>query len=499
MTIRSFGLSGSGIDVDMLVKEMMAARRESYDKVWQKKTQLEWKKADFNTIYNTIKNFRDTTAFNYRLTSTTIPKKIVSSADNVVTATANADAANVSHSINVQQLAEGASLTSNEKITTGGSKNSLATQLGLEEGTFELVLSDGKNEKRILVDTTKSIYDFVSDINRSGLDIKASYDTNLDRFYIGTTGTGESVKVDFSKNFEEDNIKAKEFIEKLNLFESGDSSYSVQGKDAVVVLDNLEIKQSGNTFTAFGVTYNLKSVGNANITVSADNDQAIKAVKDFIEQYNSLLETINKELKEPLYRDYVPLTDEQKSALSDSQIEKWEEMARSGLLRNDATLQNLLYKLRSDVATPVSGIGGKYNSLASIGVNTGDYTEGGKLYLDENKLKEALEADPDIIHKLFASSGDDRNSQGIAVRFYDTIKGTMDSIKETAGIVSGIDGDTESTLAQQIRDYEESLRNMNQRLNKIEDRYYKQFSSMELALSKLVQQSNFIYSMFFNQ
>ncbi|HHY26239.1 MAG TPA: flagellar filament capping protein FliD [Desulfitobacterium dehalogenans] len=489
MAIRTYGLSGSGMDVDQMIKDMMSARREQYDKLWQKKTQLEWKKTDYNTMYNTIENFRNTTAFNYRLSSTTIPKIVTSSADSIVTATANADAANVSRSINVINLAEGAKITSGQ-MGSGAIKDSLVSQLNMAEGKFNLVLSDGVGSKTIEVDPTKSIYDFVSDLNKSGLKIRASYDAALDRFQISTTGTGKDVAIDFGETTDPAGI---DFLtDKLKL-----DIARVEGKDAKVELDGAEITHSGNTFTAFGVTYTLKAKGEANIHVSADNAKAVSAVKDFVEQYNSLLETINKELNEAKYKSYMPLTNEMKGALSDSQITQWEDMARSGLLRNDSTLQSLIYRLRNDIASPISGITGKYNSLSSIGVTTGkDYLEGGKLYLDETKLKKALEEDPDIVNKLFGSSGEDRNSQGVAVRLYDSLKSTMDNIKETAGVTGTIKGDTDSTLAKQIRDYEKSLNSMNDRLAQMEERYYKQFNAMELALSKLSQQSNWLANMF---
>lgn len=500
MALRTYGLSGSGMDVDQLVKDIMSARREQHDKVWQKKTQLEWKKTDYNTMYNSIQTFRNTTAFNYRLSSTTNPKSVTTSAENIVSATANSDAANVSHNITVTKLAQGAKATSTGKITAdGNSKDSLFSQFGIA-GTFDIVLSDrsdGTGAKTIQVDTTKSIYDFVSSINNSGLGIKATYDATLDRFNMSTTGSGANVAIDFrgttdpaGVGFIRDNLK-------LNVVDADNVTLKANaGQNAEVNIDGIDINQSGNTFTAFGVTYRLKAEGTANINVSADNDKAITAVKDFIEKYNSVLESVNGELKEAKNKNYMPLTDAMKRELGESEITKWEDMAKSGLLRNDSTLQSLLYKLRNDVSTPVSGIAGKYNSLASIGVTTGDYTEGGKLKINETKLKEALEADPDIINKLLSTTGEDRNFQGVAVRFYDTLQLTLDSIKETAGIVGTTKGDTESTLARQIKDYEDSLRRSDDRLRQMEERYYKQFDAMEKALSNLSQQSSWLANMF---
>lgn len=482
--MRTYGLSGSGMDVDQMVKDMMKAKRASYDKVWQKKTQLEWKKADYNTMYTTLREFRNTTAFNYKMQSTLVPKKISSSAESTVTATANADAANVSHSIKVTQLAEGARLTSSESLSSSTSKDSLMSQFGLADTTYNITLNDGTTSKTISMDTKKTINDFVSSINNAGLTIKANYDANLDRFFLYSTGSGSEAKIDFSDT----NTEGLTFINTaLKL------ANSASGSDAKFDLDGMkDLTKNSNTFTISGVAYNLKSIGEANVVVSADNDKAISNVKAFVDSYNATLEKINGELKEEKYSTYAPLTSEQKSAMKDSEITDWEKRAKSGMLRRDSILQDTLNKLRSDISTPISGLAGKFNSLSSIGVTTGDYTEGGKLYLDETKLKTALEEDPDVVSKLFSTSGVSQDKQGVAIRFYDTLKNSMDKIATVGGYSSTIDDDSKSGLAKQIMRYNTDLTNMTGRFKTIEDRYYKQFNAMETALSQLNQQSSWL-------
>lgn len=503
MGIRSYGLSGSGMDVEQLVKSLMEVRRESYNKVWQKKTQLEWKKADYNAIYTSIRDFRDNTVFNYRLTGATLPKVVSSTADTVVSAKANADAANVNHSIKVTQLAEGARLTSIAGITVeNGDKSNIKDQLGMQtEGDIEIKISNGNGEeKTITLDPSKSIYELVSAINyNSDLGIKANYDSNLDRFFFYTIGSGENSKI----NLEGTNDAGKEFLNALKLGKGGEtyedgyeSALTAEGKNAKFILDGMELEQEKNSFTISGVTYNLKSVGEANLVVSSDNDKAIEAVKDFINSYNAILEKINGELNEPKYTKYLPLTDEQKKELNEHQIKEWDELSKSGLLRRDTILQDIVFKMRQDISTAINEVGGKYKALSAIGINTGDYSEGGKLHLNETALRQALEEDPDIVYRLFASSGDEYNSQGVAVRLYDTLKSSMDRIKVVAGTTPSTSGDTESFLAKQIKDYEDSLDRMDYRLQKLEDRYYKQFDAMELALSRLTQQSNWLFSQF---
>ncbi|HBV86021.1 MAG TPA: flagellar hook protein FliD [Desulfosporosinus sp.] len=598
MVMRTYGLSGSGMDVDQMVKDLMKARRASYDKMWQKKTQLEWKKADYNTMYSTLRDFRNTTAFNYKLQSTLMPKTISSTAESTVSATANADAANVSHDINVTQLAEGAKLTSAGSISIpSATKESLSTQFGLAADMYEIVLKNGTTSKTIQVDTSKSIYEFVSSINNAGLGIKANYDATLDRFFINTSGSGANVGIDFSETVDADGLdfinKTLKLADVTSLDTTGqtssidigvtnaDDSLSAQlgmtgsfmmkltngttttditidssdslndlinqinsagvnadasydgslftlkavsgtlsvagsdqaaidflndklklnisqitpnpmGKDAQFNLDGVNLTQASNSFTISGVTYQLKAEGSANIVVSSDNDKVIANVKTFIDSYNEIMEKINSELKEEKYSDFMPLTSEQKKDMKDSEITEWEKRAKSGMLRHDSILQDTQYKLRNDISTPVSGLSGKYTNLSSIGVTTGDYSEGGKLYLDETKLKKALEEDPDIVSKLFSTSGAASANQGVAVRFYETLKTSMDRIATVGGYSSTTDDDTKSSLAKLITRYNSDLIRMDDRLQDIESRYYKQFDAMETALSRMNQQSSWL-------
>ncbi|HWQ89283.1 MAG TPA: flagellar filament capping protein FliD [Desulfitobacteriaceae bacterium] len=598
MVMRTYGLSGSGLDVDSLVKDLMKARRTSYDKIWQKKTQLEWKKTDYNTLYTTIRDFRNTTVFNYKLQNSLIPKKTSSTAENTVAVSANAEAANVSHDINVLQLAEGAKLTSAGSISVpSASKDSLSSQFGLAADTYEIVFKNGMASANIQVDTSKSIYDFVSSINNAGIGIRANYDTTLDRFFIYTTGSGAGVDIDIADTVDPDGLdfinKTLKLANVTSLSTSGqtssteigvtdpeaalstqlgmtgsftikltngttskditisdtdslnsliarikaagvnaDADYSADrftlkaasgtlsivgsdqaaidflneklklsisqttpnpgGKDAQFNLDGVNLAQASNNFTVSGVTYNLKALGSASILVSSDNDQAVANVKSFLDSYNTLLEKINGEVAEEKYADFLPLTSEQKKDMKDTEITDWENKSKSGMLRHDSILQDVVYKLRSDVSAPVNGLTGKYNSLAAIGVTTGNYSEGGKLYLDETKLKKALEEDPDVLSKLFSTTGDTANQQGVAVRFYNTLKTALDKITTVGGYSGAITSDTSSSLAKQIRRYNSDLDKMNDRLQDMEDRYYKQFDAMETALSKLNQQSSWL-------
>ena len=200
----------------------------------------------------------------------------------------------------------------------------------------------------------------------------------------------------------------------------------------------------------------------------------------------------------------MPLTDDQKKEMNEKDVEAWEKKARSGLLRHDPILTDLLSGLRSDFSSPISGLTGKYNSVSSIGITTDSFINengefvsnllnNGKLNVNEEELRKALTEDPDIVYKIFGSSGDTKETNGVANRLYDRMYTSMNKLKEQAGIPGA--KDTESFLAKRLSDYEQRLDDMERRLAQMQERYYKQFDAMEIAFSKLNQQSGWLLSM----
>lgn len=515
MAIRTYGLSGSGMDVDQLVKDLMKARRTAYDKVWQQKTQVEWKKKDYNTIYTLTQDFRNKVVFDFRKQNSLQPKAVSSTNDLVVSATANADAANVTHSLVVKQLAEGVTWASTKSVTDAGkSKNSLVTQFdGITAGSTLDFTINGKQIKLDITDST-SLNDVVSKINNAGAGVKANYDATLDRFFLYSEKTGAASGIDFSGSTAE----GLDFLgNKLQLgseIVTDATKQSRSGKDAMIILDGVEIRKSANEFQISGVNYNLKTVSSKDadgkfvetkITVKADIDKTIANVKAFIEDYNTLLSAYNTELNEDKYRDFMPLTDEQKAELKDSEIEAWEAKAKSGLLRRDSILTQAVNSLRLSFIEPVAGLTGKYRSAVDIGIGTGSYVDSngnfnsetknnGKLYVDEDKLRKALEEDPDAVFKIFGTSGDTTNESGVAHRIYSQLYSTMGRLKDEAGLPDAVD--TQSNLAKRLENYSDRLTSMLNSLAAAENRYYKQFDAMETALSRLSSQSSWLMQQF---
>ncbi|SDG16946.1 flagellar filament capping protein FliD [Desulfosporosinus hippei] len=526
-----YGLSGSGMDIDSMVKSLMSGQQAKEDALIQKKTIAEWQKSTYNSVYDDISKFRDS-VFNYKLQGTLSPNKVTSSNTSVATVTAIADAADVTHSLVVAQLASGVNLTSSSSITTGASKDTITSQFyggTAPTGTYKFKITNGDTSAEIAIDPAGSINDLVSQINKAGINVKASYDSTLDRFFMSTTSTGSTAGITITPDDENDGSWGADFfVDKLKL-PSEVSSSGVKGQDAEFMLDGIHLTQAKNTFSISGVTYNLTGLSSdlsgadieaklasgtaISVSVSNDTDTAVTNIQNLVDSYNKILDELNGLIEETRYSDYLPLTDAQKADMKDSEITSWEAKAKSGMLHNDSTLTSLVNTMRNSFSGFVSGItstydpetGKKttYNSGASIGITTGkDYTEGGKLYLDTDDLKKALNANPNVLYELFAASGTtnadgttDTKTQGIAGRLYDGIKAAMDQLDQIASTTANAQYDTESNYAKKIAEYEKQITIAEDRFDSMQTAYYKQYNAMEVALQQLNSQSTWLSSM----
>ena len=525
-----YGLSGSGMDVDALVKSLMTARRASDAGLTQKQTVLQWKKDAYNKVYDDVSNFRNS-VFSYKLQGTLNPKVVSSSNTSVATATALGDAANVTHSLVVGQLADGVKLTSSGTISTGSSGTINSQIDNTLNASFTFTIANGIVSKAITIDpSTETMNDLVSKINSSGTNIQANYDSTLDRLFISTTNTGATTGINFSSLSTDTN--AIKFISDLKLGglgaaqsdvpSVGTTTYaSALGKDAQFTLDGTDLTQTSNVFSIASVAYHLTGITGTqpatSIGVTNDIDKAVASVKSLVDSYNTILTAMNSKISEARYTTYSPLTADQKTTMKEAEITAWNIKAQSGMLHNDTNLNSLVNKMRNALSNPISGLTGLYTSASAIGITTGNYTEKGKLYLDETKLRKALSNDPNVLNAVFATEGTkivgptiidpitkqvvagpmiiDPNTQGLAGRLYDVLKTAMDTISTQAGTTSTTASDTSSYLAKQIKAYTTRITAATTRETKMEAAYYKQFNAMESALSKLNTQSTWLSQM----
>ena len=498
-SLRISGLA-SGMDIDSMVKQIIQVERIRMDSLSQKKQTLQWQQEDYRTVNNSLRSFRDT-VFNMKLQGTFLSRQATSNNESVVKVTAGTSAVDGTYEVAVTQLAKGAYLTG-DKINSSDTAN-LKSQLNLADGGEKTLVINGPDgtKKTITVNTdTAKMADLVTQIN-SGLDdsgktwgVRASYDAVNDRLFLMTKDTGDSQTIA---------VEDGELSQALKLT-SGSYVYS-SGQNANYKLNGVDLEAAANTVNINGLTLELKGVSakgtdedhiSTTVTVSRNTDAVYNTIKGFVDKYNETIDIINKEYYEERYKDYQPLTDTMRESLSDNQEEQWEEKAHSGLLRFDSLLGSSLNKFRNNLNTTVDGVSSTegYNNLSKIGITTGSYQERGKLVIDETKLKEAIQKDPDGVMNLFTKSGDTYNEKGLASRLYDDVTNAINSIITKAGSSDSLVDN--SQVGKQIKDANDRITTMEDHLEDVEDRYYKKFSAMEEALSKLNQQSAWLTQMF---
>ena len=125
-----------------------------------------------------------------------------------------------------------------------------------------------------------------------------------------------------------------------------------------------------------------------------------------------------------------------------------------------------------------------------------NWRDNGKLILDENRLKEALAKNPDKIQQLFTDE-----DQGIAVKMDAALKaaanlssGSPGSMVRYAGTKAILAND--NTIYDQLKDIQTAISNLNRKYETERERYWKQFTEMEKAISNLNTQSSFISQQF---
>ena len=273
------------------------------------------------------------------------------------------------------------------------------------------------------------------------------------------------------------------------------SAMSVSGTSGTVTIDGKNYTTDNNRVTASNVTYTVTGLGSSTVNVTQDTDAIIEKVKSFVEDYNKLLDGLYEKYSETKYSDYKPLTDAQKDQMSEEQIEKWEKKAKSGMLYHDQTIGKILDKMRTALATPVEGLSGKYNSAYSLGIDTSKTN--GHIKLDEDKLKKALAAEPESVYAVFGtlpqadSKGNyDYNSMGVAQRLGDVMVASMKEVKTYAGESAEMaDG---STLGNLMQELQTKMSNFKTMMAAFESKLYKKYDALEVALSQLGTQLNYI-------
>lgn len=358
--------------------------------------------------------------------------------------------------------------------------------------------SKGKIDEKFLIQGSESLNSVMSKVNNSKLGVTMFYDSYSDKVTMTRKETGV---YNNSENGQEIEFTDGDFLTQVlgfhNITPDTPGNY-VKAKNATFIINGLETSRQSNTFSMNGVTFTLKKTTDTPVTINVnnDNDKLYENIKNFVDKYNELVEKIEKKLSEPKYKNYLPLTDDEKEKLSETQQEKWENMAKSGILRNDSILSGLVTQMRTAIYSGVKqdDLDSAMKSLSAIGITTtADFTTA-KLEINESKLKAAIEKDPNSIELLFNGTGATDGQKGVIQRLYDKVNATMDQLKERAGNSYSVNN--QFTIGRQLDDLDDRIERFEDRLADLETRYYSQFTAMEQAIQKANSQAAYLAQFF---
>lgn len=514
-TIRFSGLA-SGIDTESMIQDMMRIEHLKVDRVKQDRQLVEWRRDAYRDITNKLRAFKDefldiTKPDNYMLSPNTYKnfKTTISGNKGVLSASTNAEAMPGIYKVKVEQLAEPAKIIGKE----------LESEINLNTKLTDFVgetLTIGEAEIEITENMT--IRDVMNAINSDKkANAKLIYSSITGRFVLQSKDTGKDARLEIGSD------EGGTFWGHIGIEVNGetveargvDAKISINidnEKDAEGNLAEYKIESSTNTFTRDGITFNLYDITGdefTTISITEDIDASFDKIKNFVDSYNELVEDINTKLLEKQYRDFPPLTADQRESMSEKDIELWEEKAMSGLLRNDSVLQRMVYNMRAALNDNVDGSDIR---LSDIGITTGKWYEHGKLYIDEEKLKKALAEDPDKVMQLFSKTDGSSYSPdadagaraqryrnvGLAHRISDilndNIRTTRDKNNKKGLLLerAGISGDTtefKNVMNDQLSELDKRIDRMTEMLMRKEESYWRQFTAMEKAIQSMNSQS----------
>lgn len=368
-------------------------------------------------------------------------------------------------------------------------ENTTLAELGIKDDEVSVVVGEGDDAQTIKISASTTLSDMVKMINNAAGKDVASLKGNPP--YIRLCGVEIPIQfIDVSGKL----VGTDEAIS-LNNSASTEQIFDITaGSDAKMMLNGVEVVRSTNSFTIDGLTFNLTATTDeeSTIGVTQDTDKIYDTVMKFVEDYNKLINTINGLLDaDATYRDYDPLTTAQEDEMTESQIEKWNEKAKEGLLRNDSTLTSVLSSLRQTLYTkPEGGI-----ALYELGITTSYFGTKDNLTIeDKAAVKSKIEENPDAVMKLFTDS-----SKGLATLLNKAVDNAAKSSTVSPGSLVRMAGskgvtDTSSSIYKQTKELKEKLEKLEDQYETEYERYWKQFNSMESYISQMNSTSSYLSS-----
>lgn len=383
--------------------------------------------------------------------------------------------------------------SASNKISSG----STLSDLGFKpeaDGTYKLNI----NGTEISLDKNSTISSMMSAVNKSAAGVTMTYSSLTNSFTLESKEFGGAGKVE---------VGDTSLGRSLGLVDDNGTVGASEGQNAIFEINGQEVYLNDNTYTLDGNTFTFNdnmTIGETyTVNIAKDSTTVKDALKKFVESYNKLIDDVYGYIgKSPAKDDdgntYEPLTNAEKEEMSEDEITKWEEKAKQGVLYNDSTVSTVMSQMRSALYTNVTLDDGSKFGIYNLGIKTSsEWSEHGKLQIDENAFDKAFENNEDAIIKLFTDS-----DTGMMKKLNSVIDGAVKSsgAANTRGTLVRKAGKADSSVTTDSTIYKEMVK-MQDRLKELQDRYdtkeeywWKVFTNMETAMADLNSQTSYISS-----
>ena len=383
--------------------------------------------------------------------------------------------------------------SASNKINSG----STLSDLGFKpeaDGTYKLNI----NGTEISLDKKSTISSMMSAVNKSAAGVTMTYSSLTNSFTLESKEFGGAGKVE---------VGDTSLGRSLGLVDDNGTVGASEGQNAIFEINGQEVYLNDNTYTLDGNTFTFNdnmTIGETyTVNIAKDSTTVKDALKKFVESYNKLIDDVYGYIgKSPAKDDdgntYEPLTNAEKEEMSEDEITKWEEKAKQGVLYNDSTVSTIMSQMRSALYTNVTLDDGSKFGIYNLGIKTSsEWSEHGKLQIDENAFDKAFENNEDAIIKLFTDS-----DTGMMKKLNSVIDGAVKSsgAANTRGTLVRKAGKADSSVTTDSTIYKEMVK-MQDRLKELQDRYdtkeeywWKVFTNMETAMADLNSQTSYISS-----
>ncbi|MCH5275117.1 MAG: flagellar filament capping protein FliD [Lachnospiraceae bacterium] len=492
MAMRITGMN-SGLDTESIIQELVAAKRTKVDKAKKQQTSLQWKQDIWKDLNTKLKNLQSKYLSNMRFTSEYNKLTTTLSKSGVASVVTGSNAVKGQQTLKVNELAKTAYLTGAEVKSNDGSKLTALSKLSdlanfsAEEGAEGTIsLKAGSKTVDITVNADTTISDILSQAKAAGLN--ASFDAKQQRFFISAKNTGEDSDFSFSATgLGEDALNALGLTK-----ESGASK--IDGQNAVIELNGATFKSSNNVFEINGMTITAQAVTNGEeitLNTATDTSGVYDTIKNFLKEYNAIINEMDKLYNAASAKDYQPLTDDEKDAMSEREIDEWETKIKDSLLRRDSNLNTVSSALKSVMSAGIE-IKGRTMYLSDFGINTLSYfasadNEKYAYHIDgdpdddstsgnEDKLSALIASDPDTVTAFFTK---------LSQNLYDKMTDLSTSVDGYRSFGNFFD---DKKMKADYDDYTKKIKELEEKLTAYEDKWYAKFGKMETAMAKM--QSN---------